>query len=329
MVAILPIPTPFIVLATNYCVVRTQPLQPMDPMFNGEWSASEIRMIKSFIASHNANIVYANDANKRHNAIVNDLQPCFPWMDKDQVTELYAELVAKMTHQAQSGNEPMVAINNLVNENSGIIPVEDPPMYNMDMLLTYSTDKTPEAMRVVEEAPQTQVSIPQQARRNKPWTMEEHKNFLCGLSVHGRGKWKNISRDYVKTRTPAQVTSHAQKYFRRQECTSEKQRYNINDLSLYDAERCVQNNSLSQDVFSFGGGAYKPNCYGSSSQPNNMNNLAQVWSPFLYSASQEGTSQVSTWTHQQMGVSSSPALALEGDGSQMAWTGNQQAHFLL
>ncbi|CAL5012517.1 unnamed protein product [Urochloa decumbens] len=328
MVAIVPIPTSFIVLATNYCVVRTQPLQSMDPKFNGEWSASAIRMIKSFIASHNANIIYANDANKRHSAIVNDLQPCFPWMEKDQVTELYAELVAEMAYQAPSGNQPVGTINNFVNENSGI-PVEDPPMYNMDMLLPYSTNKTPEAMRVVEEAPQMQVSIPHQARRNKPWTIEEHKNFLCGLSVHGRGKWKNISRDYVKTRTPAQVTSHAQKYFRRQECTSEKQRYSINDLSLYDAERCVQNNSFSQNVLSFGGGAYKPNCYGSSSQPNNMNNLTQVRSPFLYNAGQEGTSQVSTWTQQQMGASSSPALALEGDGSQMAWTDYQQAHFLL
>ncbi|CAL5002091.1 unnamed protein product [Urochloa decumbens] len=311
MVAILPIPTSFRVLATNYCVVRTQPLEPMDPKFNVEWSASDINMIKSFIASHNANIIYANDANKRHNAIVNDLQPCFPWMEKDQVTELYAELVAEMTHQAQSGNQPVVAMN------------------NKDMLLTYSTGKTSEVMGVVEEAPQTQVSIPHQERRNKPWTIEEHRNFLYGLSIHGRGKWKNISRDYVKTRTPAQVTSHAQKYFRRQECTSEKQRYSINDLSLHDAELCVQNNSFSRDVFSSGGGAYNPNCYGSSSQLNNMNNLTQVWSPFLYNAGQEGTSQVSTWTQQQMGASSSTAVALEGDGSQMAWTDYQQAHFLL
>ncbi|CAO2163349.1 unnamed protein product [Urochloa humidicola] len=302
----------------------------MDSKFNGEWSASEIRMIKSFIANHNANTIYANDTNKKHNAIAFDLQACFPWMEKDQVSELYADLVTEMTLQAQSGNlQPMVAINNVVNDNSGI-PVEYPPTDNMDMLLPYSTDKTPVAMRMVEEAPTMQVSNPHQGRQHhKAWTMEEHKNFLYGLSVLGRGKWKNISRDYVKTRTPAQVTSHAQKYFRRQECTLEKQRYSINDVSLYDAERFVQNNSFSQDVLSLGGGAYKQNCYGSGNQPNTMNNLAQVWSPFLYRAGQEGTSQVSTWTHQQMGVSSYPAPAQEGDGRQMAWTGNQQENFLL
>ncbi|EMS64444.1 Transcription factor MYB1R1 [Triticum urartu] len=37
--------------------------------------------------------------------------------------------------------------------------------------------------------------------------------FLLGLKTYGKGDWRNISRNFVRTRTPTQVASHAQKYF--------------------------------------------------------------------------------------------------------------------
>ena len=43
------------------------------------------------------------------------------------------------------------------------------------------------------------------------WTREEHEGFLLGLRVHGR-EWKKVAQT-IKTRTPAQIRSHAQKYF--------------------------------------------------------------------------------------------------------------------
>ncbi|KAK3277384.1 hypothetical protein CYMTET_14604 [Cymbomonas tetramitiformis] len=47
------------------------------------------------------------------------------------------------------------------------------------------------------------------------WTEEEHLCFLVGLQKLGKGNWSAVSRNYVRTRTPAQVASHAQKHFLR------------------------------------------------------------------------------------------------------------------
>ncbi|KAL2479513.1 Duplicated homeodomain-like superfamily protein [Abeliophyllum distichum] len=53
-------------------------------------------------------------------------------------------------------------------------------------------------------------------KKGVPWTEEEHRQFLLGLKKYGKGDWRNISRNFVRTRTPTQVASHAQKYFIRQ-----------------------------------------------------------------------------------------------------------------
>ena len=43
------------------------------------------------------------------------------------------------------------------------------------------------------------------------WSAEEHELFLEGLNKHGR-EWKKVA-EKIKTRTSAQIRSHAQKYF--------------------------------------------------------------------------------------------------------------------
>lgn len=79
----------------------------------------------------------------------------------------------------------------------------------------------------------------QERKKGVPWTEEEHRIFLIGLEKLGKGDWRGISRNYVTTRTPTQVASHAQKYFLRQLTLNKKKRRS----SLFDMVGSSNSNS--------------------------------------------------------------------------------------
>ncbi|GJY88003.1 transcription factor MYBS3 [Tanacetum coccineum] len=73
----------------------------------------------------------------------------------------------------------------------------------------------------------------QERKKGLPWSEDEHRRFLIGLEKLGKGDWRGISRNFVTTRTPTQVASHAQKYFLRQASLFKKKRRS----SLFDLVR--------------------------------------------------------------------------------------------
>ncbi|GMY15787.1 transcription factor SRM1-like [Fagus crenata] len=75
-----------------------------------------------------------------------------------------------------------------------------------------------------------------QRKRGVPWTEEEHRQFLFGLQKFGKGDWRSISRKAVKSRTPTQVASHAQKYFLRlKSVKKERKKCSIHDITTVEA----------------------------------------------------------------------------------------------
>lgn len=63
----------------------------------------------------------------------------------------------------------------------------------------------------------------------------EDRLFLLGLDKYGKGDWRSISRNFVVTRTPTQVASHAQKYFiRLNSVNKDRRRSSIHDITSVD-----------------------------------------------------------------------------------------------
>ncbi|KAK7262142.1 hypothetical protein RJT34_29703 [Clitoria ternatea] len=122
--------------------------------------------------------------------------------------------MGNLTHYAGSGSGP-----NLNGSNNPNSPCETP-------------DHAPPAADgyASEDFVAGSSSTSRERKKGVPWTEEEHRMFLLGLQKLGKGDWRGIARNYVITRTPTQVASHAQKYFVRQSNVSRQKRRS----SLFD-----------------------------------------------------------------------------------------------
>ncbi|XP_019420921.1 PREDICTED: transcription factor MYB1R1-like [Lupinus angustifolius] len=88
------------------------------------------------------------------------------------------------------------------------------------------------------------IGRPQERKKGVAWTEKEHLTFLIGLEKLGKGDWRGISRNFVTTRTPTQVASHAQKYFLRMTTLNKKKQRS----SLFDMVRSNSDCNLGDSV---------------------------------------------------------------------------------
>ncbi|GIM15999.1 hypothetical protein Vretimale_18688 [Volvox reticuliferus] len=85
------------------------------------------------------------------------------------------------------------------------------------------------------------------SRKGQPWTEEEHLAFLQGLRKLGKGNWRAIARQFVPSRTPTQVASHAQKHFMRiAGATKRKSRFTTLETEVGAPAKTVQANDSSE-----------------------------------------------------------------------------------
>ncbi|KAG8093844.1 hypothetical protein GUJ93_ZPchr0012g20432 [Zizania palustris] len=191
------------------------------------WTASEIEEAISLVSSIN------NSGNeKNHSSIVEELQDLFPWKTIHEVLNLYIKLVREMRLLAQNSINTSVLHSNVVHENTrlvkngsfkGLKEEEADAMFNSEglMLIDYPLEEMKEIgdhqTKEAQALMVVQTDLHRAPSKRVLWTSEEHRLFLQGMSIFGRGDWKNISKHFVTTRTPAQISSHAQKHFLRME----------------------------------------------------------------------------------------------------------------
>ncbi|CAI0411041.1 unnamed protein product [Linum tenue] len=137
----------------------------------------------------------------------------------------------------------------------GYLAADDDPAFSLDLIAG------PDFVDSFRKRPMGSTKTSDQGRKKGvPWTEDEHRRFLKGLLKYGKGDWRNISRNFVVSKTPTQVASHAQKYFIRQQLSGvkDKRRPSIHDITTVNLSAVADNNNNNNHGALFSDGNKRP-----------------------------------------------------------------------